>query len=193
MVYQAELNGKEGTTKGSFQQEITSLGVLCILFQFSVFFFLFDFYLRTGSCSLDEKKLQMILEDAYENYQITYVANHCLSVTTARVNGLVVFEVEIPMAEEQEFLGDKQQSKYDEILLVKLIWVDTLGDILGRSTCQPRVLIQRVFSTLFKRFDSLFDKKCCVTQPFTHRPPLCSFYSFSIICFRVPLPTQALS
>ena len=32
MVYQAELNGKEGTTRGSFQQEITSLGVLCILF-----------------------------------------------------------------------------------------------------------------------------------------------------------------
>ena len=35
--------------------------VLCI------FFFLFAFYLRTGSCSLDEKKIQVILEDAYEN------------------------------------------------------------------------------------------------------------------------------
>ena len=45
------------------------------------------------------------------------------------------------MAEDEEFLGDEKQSKYDEILLVKLIWVDTLGDILGRSTCQPRVLI----------------------------------------------------
>ena len=32
MVYQAELNGKGRTTRGSFQQEITSLGVLCILF-----------------------------------------------------------------------------------------------------------------------------------------------------------------
>ena len=45
------------------------------------------------------------------------------------------------MAEEEEFLGDEKQSKYDEILLVKLICVDTLGDILGRSTCRPRVLI----------------------------------------------------
>ena len=45
------------------------------------------------------------------------------------------------MAEDEEFLGDEEQSKYDELLLVKLIWVDTLGDILGRSTCQPRVLI----------------------------------------------------
>ena len=45
------------------------------------------------------------------------------------------------MGEDEEFLGDEKQSKYDEILLVKLIWVDTLGDILGRSTCQPRVLI----------------------------------------------------
>ena len=53
----------------------------------------------------------------------------------------MVFEVEIPIAEEQEFLGDEWQSKYDEILLVKLIWVDTLDGILGRSTCQPRVLI----------------------------------------------------
>ena len=45
------------------------------------------------------------------------------------------------MAEEEEFLGDEKQGKYDEILLVKLILVDTLGDILGRSTCQARVLI----------------------------------------------------
>ena len=45
------------------------------------------------------------------------------------------------MAEKEEFLGGVKQSKYDEILLVKLICVDTLGDILGRSTCQPRVLI----------------------------------------------------
>ena len=45
------------------------------------------------------------------------------------------------MAEEEEFLGDEKQSKYDELLLVQLIWVDTLGDIFGRSTCRPRVLI----------------------------------------------------
>ena len=45
------------------------------------------------------------------------------------------------MAEEEEFLGDEKQSKYDEILLVNLIWVDMLGDILGRPTCRPRVLI----------------------------------------------------
>ena len=45
------------------------------------------------------------------------------------------------MAEEEEFLGDQKQSKYDELLFVKLIFVDTLGDIFGRSTCQPRVLI----------------------------------------------------
>ena len=45
------------------------------------------------------------------------------------------------MAEKEEFLGDEKQSKYDEILLVKLIWVDMLGDIFGRSTCQPHVLI----------------------------------------------------
>ena len=45
------------------------------------------------------------------------------------------------MAEDEEFLGDEKQSKYDEILLVQLIWVDTLGDIFGRSTCRPRVLI----------------------------------------------------
>ena len=45
------------------------------------------------------------------------------------------------MAEDEEFLGDEKQSKYDGILLVNLIWVDTLGDILGRSTCRPRVLI----------------------------------------------------
>ena len=45
------------------------------------------------------------------------------------------------MAEDEEFLGDEKQSKYDEILLVNLIWVDTLGDLLGRSTCRPRVLI----------------------------------------------------
>ena len=45
------------------------------------------------------------------------------------------------MAEEEEFLGDEWQSKYDEIFLVRIIWVDTLGDILGRSTCQPRILI----------------------------------------------------
>ena len=45
------------------------------------------------------------------------------------------------MAEKEEFFGDEKQSKYDEILLVNLIWVDTLGDILGRSTCRPRVLI----------------------------------------------------
>ena len=45
------------------------------------------------------------------------------------------------MAEEEEFLGDEKQSKYDEILLVKPICVDMLGDILGRSTCRPRVLI----------------------------------------------------
>ena len=45
------------------------------------------------------------------------------------------------MAEDEEFLGDEKQSKYDEILRVNLVWVDTLGDILGRSTCQPRVLI----------------------------------------------------
>ena len=45
------------------------------------------------------------------------------------------------MAGDEEFLGDEKQSKYDEILLVNLIWVDTLGDILGRSTCRPRVLI----------------------------------------------------
>ena len=44
------------------------------------------------------------------------------------------------MAEDEEFLGDEKQSKYDEILLVNLIWVDTLGDILERSTCRPRVL-----------------------------------------------------
>ena len=44
------------------------------------------------------------------------------------------------MAEEEEFLGDEKKSKYDEIPLVKLIWVDTLGDIFGRSTCRPRVL-----------------------------------------------------
>ena len=36
-----------------------------------------------------KKKKQMILEDAYENSQITYIDNHCLSVTKARVNGLV--------------------------------------------------------------------------------------------------------
>ena len=45
------------------------------------------------------------------------------------------------MAEKEEFLGDEKQSKYDELLLVQLIWVDTLGDIFGRSTCRPRVLI----------------------------------------------------
>ena len=45
------------------------------------------------------------------------------------------------MSEEEEFLGDEKQSKYDEILLVKLICVDTLSDILGGSTCQPCVLI----------------------------------------------------
>ena len=45
------------------------------------------------------------------------------------------------MAEDEEFLGDEKQSKYDEILRVNLIWVDTLGDILGRSTCRPRVLV----------------------------------------------------
>ena len=56
-----------------------------------------------------------------------------------RTNG--VWQVERPMAEEEEFMGDEWQSKYDEILLVKLIWVDTLDDILRRSTCQPRVLI----------------------------------------------------
>ena len=54
---------------------------------------------------------------------------------------MAALEVERPMAEEEEFLGDEKQSKYDELLLVQLIWVDTLGDILGRSTCQPRVLI----------------------------------------------------
>ena len=32
------------------------------------------------------------------------------------------------MAEEEEFLGDEKQSNYDEILLVKLICVDTLSD-----------------------------------------------------------------
>ena len=56
-----------------------------------------------------------------------------------RTNG--VWQVERPMAEKEEFLGDEKQSKYDEILLVKLICVDMLDDILGRSTCQPRVLI----------------------------------------------------
>ena len=45
------------------------------------------------------------------------------------------------MAEDEEFLGDEKQSKYDELLLVNLSWVDTLDDILRRSTCQPRVLI----------------------------------------------------
>ena len=45
------------------------------------------------------------------------------------------------MAEEEEFLGDEWQSKYDELLLVQLNWVDMLGDILGRSTCRPHVLI----------------------------------------------------
>ena len=54
---------------------------------------------------------------------------------------MAALEVERPMAEEEEFLGNEWQSKYDEILLVKLICVDTLGDILGRSACQPRVLI----------------------------------------------------
>ena len=34
----------------------------------------------------------MILEDAYENSYITYVANHCLSMTTAWVNVLVVIK-----------------------------------------------------------------------------------------------------
>ena len=61
---------------------------------------------------------------------------------------MAALEVERPMTEEEEFLGEEKQSEYDEILLVQLVWVDTLGDILGRSTYQPRVLIWRVFSTL---------------------------------------------
>ena len=39
-----------------------------------------------------KKKIQVILEDAYENPYITYVANHCLSMTTAWVNVLVVIK-----------------------------------------------------------------------------------------------------
>ena len=54
---------------------------------------------------------------------------------------MAAFGVERPMAEEEEFLGNEWQSKYDEILLVQLFWMDTLDDILRRSTCQPRVLI----------------------------------------------------
>ena len=52
-----------------------------------------------------------------------------------------VWQVERPMAEDEEFLKDKKQSKYDKIFLVKPICVDAIGDILGRSTCQPCVLI----------------------------------------------------
>ena len=33
---EAELNGKEGTTRGSFQQEITSLGVLNWISSFQI-------------------------------------------------------------------------------------------------------------------------------------------------------------
>ena len=55
--------------------------------------------------------------------------------------GMVALQVERPIAEEEEFLGEEKQSKYGEILFVQLIWVDTLGNIFGRSTCRPRVLI----------------------------------------------------
>ena len=44
---------------------------------------------------------------------------------------MAALEAERPMAEEEEFLGDEWQSKYDELLLVQLIWVDMLGDIGG--------------------------------------------------------------
>ena len=59
-----------------------------------------------------------------------------------------------------------------------------LGDILGWSTCRPHV---------FKHFDAVFDKRCCINQRFTHCSSRCSFYSFFPTWFKVPLLMQAPS
>ena len=61
---EAELNGKEGTIRGSFQQEITSSGVLIWTSSFLIHM-LQDLCLSTGNYKIRSVKLDFLISNTY--------------------------------------------------------------------------------------------------------------------------------
>ena len=79
---------------------------------------------------------------------------------------------------------------FADFLLVELTGINT--DFFNLSVALVYVIVGHVYFVVFcvrYRSNSIPIKGVSLSSPFAHHPSLCSFYSFSITCFRVPLST----
>ena len=79
---------------------------------------------------------------------------------------------------------------FADFLLVELTGINT--DFFNLSVALVYVIVGHVYFVVFcvrYHSNSIPIKGVSLSSPFAHRPSLCSFYSFSITCFRVPLLT----
>ena len=77
---------------------------------------------------------------------------------------------------------------FTDFLLVELTGINT--DFFNLSVALVYVIVGHMYFVVFcvrYRSNSIPIKGVLLSSPFAHRPSLCSFYSFSITCFRVPL------